>query len=141
MIEAAGFIALEASNADEAIEILESRDDIRVMFTDIQMPGSMDGLKLAQAVRGRWPPIEIVATSGRVMLGEHDLPARGRFVPKPYSAARDHQDAERTDFVNRPRSETIDPDRHPDENARPKFRKFNSVRAIAALFALSIGAT
>jgi CheY-like chemotaxis protein len=87
IIEAAGFIALQASNADEAIQILESRDDIRVMFTDIQMPGSMDGLKLAQAVRGRWPPIEIVATSGRVMLGEHDLPARGRFVPKPYSAA------------------------------------------------------
>jgi CheY-like chemotaxis protein len=87
IIEAAGFVALQASNADEAIQILESRDDIRVMFTDIQMPGSMDGLKLAQAVRGRWPPIEIVATSGRVMLGEHDLPARGRFVAKPYSAA------------------------------------------------------
>jgi CheY-like chemotaxis protein len=88
MIEAAGFIALAASNADEAIQILENRDDIRVVFTDIQMPGSMDGLKLAQAVRGRWPPIEIVATSGRVMLGEDDLPARGRFVPKPYSAAQ-----------------------------------------------------
>jgi CheY-like chemotaxis protein len=88
MIEAAGFVALEASNADEAIEILESRDDIRVVFTDVQMPGSMDGLKLAQAVRGRWPPIEIVATSGRVMLGENDLPERGRFVPKPYSAAQ-----------------------------------------------------
>lgn len=88
MIEAAGFIALAAANADEAIQILENRDDIRVVFTDIQMPGSMDGLKLAQAVRGRWPPIEIVATSGRVMLGEDDLPARGRFVPKPYSAAQ-----------------------------------------------------
>jgi CheY-like chemotaxis protein len=88
MIEAAGFIALEASNADQAIEILESRNDIQVMFTDIQMPGSMDGLKLAQSVRGRWPPIEIIATSGRVMLGEQDLPERGRFVPKPYSAAQ-----------------------------------------------------
>jgi CheY-like chemotaxis protein len=88
MIEAAGYVVLEASNADEAIEILENRDDIRVMFTDIQMPGSMDGLKLAQAVRGRWPPIEILATSGRVMLGEQDLPARGRFIPKPYSAAQ-----------------------------------------------------
>lgn len=88
MIEAAGYVVLEASNADEAIEILEHRDDIRVMFTDIQMPGSMDGLKLAQAVRGRWPPIEILATSGRVMLGEQDLPARGRFIPKPYSAAQ-----------------------------------------------------
>lgn len=88
MIEMAGFTALEAANADQAIEILEARDDIRVVFTDIQMPGSMDGLKLAQAVRGRWPPIEIIATSGHVAVSEHDLPARGRFVPKPYSAAQ-----------------------------------------------------
>jgi CheY-like chemotaxis protein len=86
IIEAAGFVVLEAANADEAIDILERRDDIRVMFTDIQMPGSMDGLKLAQAVRGRWPPIEIIATSGRVKVDESDLPARGRFLSKPYSA-------------------------------------------------------
>ena len=64
MIKAAGFDVVEAANADEAIEILESRRDITVVFTDIQMPGSMDGLKLARAVRGRWPPIKIVATSG-----------------------------------------------------------------------------
>ena len=62
MIGAAGFEAVEAANADEAIEILESRRDITVVFTDIQMPGSMDGLKLAQTVRGRWPPVKIVAT-------------------------------------------------------------------------------
>ncbi len=58
MIKAAGFDVVEAANADEAIEILESRRDITVVFTDIQMPGSMDGLKLARAVRGRWPPIK-----------------------------------------------------------------------------------
>ncbi|ABD86791.1 response regulator [Rhodopseudomonas palustris] len=87
-IEAAGFSVLEAASADEAIEILEARDDIRVVFTDIQMPGSMDGLKLAQAVRGRWPPIEIIATSGHVSVGPDDLPARGRFVRKPYSPAQ-----------------------------------------------------
>lgn len=86
MIEAAGFTAVAAANADEAIEILESRNDIRVVFTDIQMPGAMDGLKLAQAVRGRWPPIEIIATSGHVAVSEADLPERGRFVAKPYSA-------------------------------------------------------
>jgi CheY-like chemotaxis protein len=85
MIAAAGFEAIEASNADEAIEILENRLDITVVFTDIQMPGSMDGLKLAQAVRGRWPPIKIVATSGHVNVSETDLPAGGRFLPKPYS--------------------------------------------------------
>jgi CheY-like chemotaxis protein len=85
MIEAAGFEPIEASNADEAIEILENRLDITVVFTDIQMPGSMDGLKLARAVRGRWPPIKIIATSGHVNVSEADLPDGGRFLPKPYS--------------------------------------------------------
>jgi CheY-like chemotaxis protein len=60
----AGFEALEAANADIAIEILERRGDIRAIFTDINMPGSMDGLKLARAVRDRWPPIHIIITSG-----------------------------------------------------------------------------
>jgi two-component system, response regulator PdtaR len=64
MIEAAGFDVIQAANADEAITILEARSDIQLVFTDVQMPGSMDGLKLAAAVRGRWPPIKIVATSG-----------------------------------------------------------------------------
>ena len=84
MIKSAGFEVVEAENADEAIEILEVRRDITVVFTDIQMPGSMDGLKLARAVRGRWPPIKIVATSGLVDVGEKDLPEGGRFLAKPY---------------------------------------------------------
>lgn len=63
-----GFDVVEARNADEAIEILEARSDIHVVFTDIQMPGSMDGLKLARFVRRRWPPIKIVATSGFVRV-------------------------------------------------------------------------
>jgi CheY-like chemotaxis protein len=87
MIAAAGFEVVEAADADAAIEILEARNDIAVIFTDIQMPGSMDGLKLARAVRGRWPPIKIIATSG-VHVGEGDLPEGGRFVPKPYSSAQ-----------------------------------------------------
>src|SRR5258708_20342918 len=74
IIEAAGFLVVEAANADQAIIILESRDDISVVFTDIQMPGSMDGLKLARAVRGRWPPINIVPTSGHRTLSESHLP-------------------------------------------------------------------
>ena len=69
---------------DEAIEILEARRDVTVVFTDIQMPGSMDGLKLARAVRGRWPPIKIVATSA-LDVTETELPEGGRFLPKPYS--------------------------------------------------------
>src|SRR6478735_4681958 len=84
MIAAAGFEAVEAANADQAIGILEARRDIAVVFTDIQMPGSMDGLKLARAVSGRWPPIKIVATSG-LDVGERELPEGGRFLPKPYS--------------------------------------------------------
>ena len=84
MIGAAGFEVVEAGNADEAIEILESRRDITVVFTDIQMPGSMDGLKLARAVRGRWPPIKIVATSGFVRVGKDDLPEGSVFLSKPY---------------------------------------------------------
>jgi CheY-like chemotaxis protein len=87
-IGAAGFEVIEAANADEAIEVLETRSDITVVFTDIQMPGSMDGLKLARAVRGRWPPIKIIATSGRLNVGEMDLPEGGRFLPKPYSPAQ-----------------------------------------------------
>jgi CheY-like chemotaxis protein len=86
MIEAAGFEVVEAANADQAIRILESRNDIAVVFTDIQMPGSMDGLKLAHAIRGRWPPIKIVTTSGLRTIGENDLPRGGRFLPKPYSS-------------------------------------------------------
>jgi CheY-like chemotaxis protein len=88
MIAGAGFEVVEAANADQAIEILEARRDITVVFTDIQMPGSMDGLKLARAVRGRWPPIKIVATSGHLDVGETDLPEGGRFLAKPYSPAQ-----------------------------------------------------
>ena len=88
MIEEAGFEVLEATNADEAIVLLEARHDITVVFTDIEMPGSMDGLRLAQAVRGRWPPIKIIATSGRYVVRDGDLPSGGLFLPKPYSAAQ-----------------------------------------------------
>ena len=63
---------------------MQVRPDIRVIFTDIQMPGSMDGLKLAHAVRGRWPPIKIVATSGRANIRIDDLPEGRRFLQKPY---------------------------------------------------------
>ena len=67
--------------------MLEVRTDVRVVFTDIEMPGSMDGLKLARYVRGRWPPIKIVATSGHVNVRTSDLPEGSIFLPKPYLAA------------------------------------------------------
>ena len=84
MIEEAGFAAVEAANADKAISILESRDDIRFVFTDVQMPGSMDGLRLAHVIRDRWPPIKLIVTSGHTTVTESALPRGGRFVRKPY---------------------------------------------------------
>jgi CheY-like chemotaxis protein len=84
--EEAGLRVLEASGADEAISILESRDDIRIVFTDVQMPGSMDGLALARAVRDRWPPIAIIVTSGRVRPTPDLLPANVFYISKHYMA-------------------------------------------------------
>lgn len=85
MLEDAGYEVLEAANADVALEILESRSDINIVFTDVNMPGSIDGLRLAYAVRERWPPIELIVTSGRYTGQECKLPSRGRFLVKPYS--------------------------------------------------------
>ncbi|EKF59103.1 MAG: response regulator [Agrobacterium albertimagni] len=83
-----GFIVLEASNADEAIGLLDSHPEIRLMFTDIDMPGSMDGLKLAEAVRDRWPPVKIIIASGHRQLRDDLLPIEGKFFSKPYDHAR-----------------------------------------------------
>ncbi|HTC04079.1 MAG TPA: response regulator [Xanthobacteraceae bacterium] len=85
IIEDAGFKVIQAESADEAIRVLECRGDIRVVFTDIHMPGSMDGLKLAHTVRNRWPPIKIIVTSGRELIAEQVLPEGGRFFAKPYN--------------------------------------------------------
>jgi two-component sensor histidine kinase/CheY-like chemotaxis protein len=83
MVEDAGFTAVEAINADDALAILESRSDIELLFTDIQMPGSMDGLKLAYAVHKRWPSIKIILVSGQLKLTDSDKPADSRFFGKP----------------------------------------------------------
>jgi CheY-like chemotaxis protein len=82
--EDSGFEALSAASADEAISILESRSDVRLVFTDVNMPGSMDGLRLAHAIRGRWPPVELLVTSAFGDITAKDLPERGRFLAKPY---------------------------------------------------------
>jgi len=85
MVEEAGFEAIAASDADEAIRIQESRNDVRAVFTDVHMPGSMDGVRLARVVRNRWPPVALIVTSGQVNVPEIDLPAGGRFLRKPYA--------------------------------------------------------
>ncbi len=87
-LEDAGYAVLNAFNSDEAIKILESRNDIRVVFTDIKMSGSIDGLKLAHAIRGRWPPIHLIVTSGRNVSKERELPVRARFILKPYEGGQ-----------------------------------------------------
>jgi CheY-like chemotaxis protein len=74
----------EAGNADEAIRVLELHAEIRFVFTDVNMPGSMNGLKLAHYIRGRWPPVKIIIASGHVHLRDEDLPAGAVFVKKPY---------------------------------------------------------
>ena len=84
-LEDAGFLTLEACNAAEAMTMLESRSDIWAVFTDVNMPGSMDGIALASAIRRSWPIIHLLVTSGRNVLNRSDLPENARFVRKPYT--------------------------------------------------------
>jgi CheY-like chemotaxis protein len=86
MVEDAGFTSVEAVDADEAVAILESRSDIALIFTDIQMPGSMDGLQLAHTVHERWPLIKIILASGQLKPANIDIPADSRFYGKPLEA-------------------------------------------------------
>ncbi len=86
MVEDAGYTSVEAVDADQAVAILESRSDIALLFTDIQMPGSMDGLGLAHSVHDRWPPIKIILVSGQLKLANIDIPVGSRFFGKPLEA-------------------------------------------------------
>ena len=83
MVQDAGYISVEAVDADEALAILQSRSDIALLFTDVQMPGSMNGLQLAHAVHERWPPIKIILASGQLKLSGSDIPQDSRFFGKP----------------------------------------------------------
>ena len=84
MMEAAGYTVVEALNAHDAMAVLENRTDVRAVFTDINMPGTWDGMRLARMVRDRWPPIHLIVTSGLISPDINDLPPRGRFIRKPY---------------------------------------------------------
>lgn len=86
-LEDEGFTVLEAANADAAILLLQAHPSINLLLTDIDMPGSMDGLKLAEAVRNRWPPVKIIVASGHFKISLAELPEGGRFFPKPYSGS------------------------------------------------------
>ena len=80
----AGYEVLEASSADEALTILQGVEEVHILFSDIRMPGTMDGLQLARIVHDRWPSIRIVLTSGDTFLQDRDVPDNGRFLAKPY---------------------------------------------------------
>src|SRR3712207_5869616 len=85
MLEDAGFAVLEAENADAALRLLERHGaEVTALFTDVHMPGSMDGLTLTRAVHARWPHILPFVTSGRAHLGDDEIPDSGRFIGKPY---------------------------------------------------------
>jgi CheY-like chemotaxis protein len=74
LVTFAGYEAIEARSADEAISILESRSDIDLVFTDVEMPGTMDGVKLCHYIRNRWPPVKLIVASGKAVLEESSLP-------------------------------------------------------------------
>jgi CheY-like chemotaxis protein len=88
MVEDAGYTSVEAVDADEAFAILKSRSDIALLFSDIQMPGSMDGLQLAHSVSEHWPTIKIIIVSGQLKLSESDMPIDSRFFAKPLESRK-----------------------------------------------------
>jgi len=87
MFEDAGFRMIEATNSDEALELLNADSDVQLLFTDVKMPGTIDGVSLARQVRDRWPHIGIMVTSSRSMSRFDELPSASRFEQKPYSPA------------------------------------------------------
>jgi CheY-like chemotaxis protein len=84
LVVSAGFLAVEARNADEAIRILEKCPDIALVFTDVQMPGTMDGIRLCHHIRERWPLVKLLVVSGQVNIAAQKLPVDTRFFSKPY---------------------------------------------------------
>ena len=84
LVRDAGLEALGAENADDAIALLGSRSDIALVFTDVRMPGTMDGIKLAAHIRERWPPIHLMVASGHAIAADSLLPEGARFFSKPY---------------------------------------------------------
>jgi CheY-like chemotaxis protein len=85
LLQDAGYQVLEASNTDEALAVLEQHSNIKLLFTDVQMPPGADGIALAEIVQNRWPDVSVLVTSGGLNLSDDDIPDGGEFVSKPYS--------------------------------------------------------
>lgn len=86
ILEGAGYDVIEAWNADMALVMLVDRDGVDLVFTDVHMPGKLDGFGLARAVRTRWPHTKVVVCSGHATPGPADLPGGAVFINKPFSA-------------------------------------------------------
>jgi CheY-like chemotaxis protein len=86
LLESHGYTVVEADSAEEAIKLMETRKDVRLLFTDIQMPPGCDGLELAREVHARWPGVRLVITSGQVQPARAEIADHGRFIRKPYRA-------------------------------------------------------
>ena len=86
LLHDAGFDVVEAGNANDALEAMELRGDISVLFTDIQMPGPLDGVELARKVHEQWPNVLLLITSGDRRLSKAEIPDHGHFLAKPYAA-------------------------------------------------------
>ena len=87
VLSEAGFTVIESTNSEEALKVLQTRSDVRVLFTDVNMPGALDGLGLAQIVRERTPEVSILIGSGRIRPGPGELPPGVRFIAKPYASS------------------------------------------------------
>jgi CheY-like chemotaxis protein len=85
ILEDAGYSVIEAANADEAVVLLTKHSDVQLLFSDIDMPGTMDGVALARLVHGRWPDIKLLLTSGKHQVAEENIPDHGKFLPKPWT--------------------------------------------------------
>jgi CheY-like chemotaxis protein len=82
--EDAGFKVFQAGSASEAIEILNCESDIRAVFTDVEMPGTMDGIALAHVIRDRWPPTILIVSSASYDHSNKPFPSNASFLQKPY---------------------------------------------------------
>jgi DNA-binding NtrC family response regulator len=88
VLQQAGYEVIATASAEEAIAVLEHRDDVYLVITDIELPGLMNGIKLAAAVKERWPPINIIVVTGYSAPGSDKMPAGSLFVAKPYNAQK-----------------------------------------------------
>jgi CheY-like chemotaxis protein len=86
LLEINGYTVVEADSAEEALKVMEQRNDVRLLFTDIEMPPGCDGLELARQVHDRWPKVRLVITSGKVRPAPAEIADHGRFIRKPYRA-------------------------------------------------------